>query len=400
MAKGIGSFFDIDESDVRQTFEFQRERDRFKENMEFLNSMSVEEHTLYKKWQELNVDRVKMFKKKSTIGRYYDWLWRPADIRDKDRTIAEVEAIDPVVSKATGRGVDKWIDVRSLIHTMSLAQNPGRLVRFFVTDKMTDKLLGVIALSSDVSSLKVRDDYIGWTKDNKFVDGRLNNLAIASTICATQPLGFNFLGGKLVAALTTSSPIRDTWYEDYGDPLVGITTTSLYGQFSQYSGMIHFKSMGLSAGKILMKPDDEFYDIWVEYIKETDPETYKNAMETESGQVKTGAKNNVITAILKKLGLKVGDYEHGYQRGVYYASLYENSNEFLRNEVTFDQLVLKDKYFHDIKGAVDWWRPKAIRRYEKLHEQGRLNDSSLFYLPMIGMSWEEARETYLKDVGR
>ena len=49
----------------------------------------------------------------------------------------------------------------------------------------------------------IRDDYIKWTRDNKFVEHKLNNTAIATTICSTQPGGYNMLMGKLVAALTT-----------------------------------------------------------------------------------------------------------------------------------------------------------------------------------------------------
>ena len=48
----------------------------------------------------------------------------------------------------------------------------------------------------------VRDNYIGWNKENKFKEGKLNHTTIASTIVCTQPLGYNFLGGKLVAMMT------------------------------------------------------------------------------------------------------------------------------------------------------------------------------------------------------
>ena len=61
------------------------------------------------------------------------------------------------------------------------------------------KYLGVITLGSDVSSISSREDYIGWNKDNKFKDKKLNNTCIASTIVPIQPLGYNFLLGKLLA---------------------------------------------------------------------------------------------------------------------------------------------------------------------------------------------------------
>ena len=64
-------------------------------------------------------------------------------------------------------------------------------------------------MGSDVTSLGARDTFIGWTKDNKFKDGKLKHTSIGTTIYVAQPLGFNFLGGKLVAALVTSSVVRE-----------------------------------------------------------------------------------------------------------------------------------------------------------------------------------------------
>ena len=48
----------------------------------------------------------------------------------------------------------------------------------------------------------------------------------------------------------------------------------------------------------------------------------------------------------------------------------------------------------------NWWKKKAIRRYTKLLEQDRIKDETLFYNDMFNMTWEEAREKYLTDVGR
>ena len=36
----------------------------------------------------------------------------------------------------------------------------------------------------------------------------------------------------------------------------------------------------------------------------------------------------------------------------------------------------------------------------KMLEQGRIKDETLFYNDMFNMTWEEAKEKYLTDVGR
>jgi hypothetical protein len=104
--------------------------------------------------------------------------------------------------------------------------------------------------------------------------------------------------------------------------------------------------------------------------------------------------------IFKELGLKGSHYQHGFKRGVYFAQMYENGNEFLRNEIAEDQLIMKDKFVDSDEYTMKWWKPKAIKRYEKLHEEGRIKPESLFYLDIIGMSWEDCKEKYLKEVGR
>ena len=207
-------FFDIPE------FDFEGEKIKFIKNLDFLKSMSVQEQTLYKKWQEFNKDDYGIRRKANKFNSLYHKLWKPTDITNKELTIKEIESINPVVEYIPSEGASTWTLYRMLIHTMDWNANPGRNQKYVIKDKTTDKVLGLVSLGSDVTSIKVRDDYIGWSKDNKFVDHKLNNTAIASTIVCTQPLGFNFLGGKLIAALTTSSAVREQWYKDYEDILM------------------------------------------------------------------------------------------------------------------------------------------------------------------------------------
>jgi hypothetical protein len=58
------------------------------------------------------------------------------------------------------------------------------------------------------------------------------------------------------------------------------------------------------------------------------------------------------------------------------------------------------KLENDVDSVVGWWKPKAIKRYEKLHTENRLNNEILFYNKMIDMTWDEAKQTYIGDVGR
>ena len=378
-------------------FNYELEKKKFIDNMDFLKDMSVEESTLWKKWEEFNKDPQFFMDRADTIDRLEKTIWQPTDIFNKELTIQEINSISPIVEpveQGNAKANEDWILTRRLIHSMEFTPNPGRNLKFYVKDKSTNKVLGLICLGSDVTSLGVRDELIGWTKENKFQDGKLNHTAIGTTICCVQPLGFNMLGGKLIAALTTCSDVRNQWKKDYGDTLVGVTTTSLYGAHSQYNGIPHWKTLGESAGKIMIKPDDSVYLVWNKWLKENHPEEHHKAVTT------TGPKQNVINRVFRHLGIKGKDYEHGFKRGVFFANMYENGLNYLRNEIKDEDLVMKQKYVLDYDRINSWWKPKAIRRYTTLFNDNRIKPETLFYGDVVGMTWEECKNKYLGEVGR
>ena len=379
-------------------FDYELEKQKFIDNMDFLKSMSVQEQTLYKKWQEFNKDE-KLMSQITSLDVISNQLWKPTDINNLEQTIQEINDLEPIVEYTQDNA--KWTLLRQGISSMEFVANPGRNIKFYVKDKVSNKYLGVICMGSDVTSLGSRDEYIGWTRDNKFKDGKLNHTAIGTSIIATQPLGYNFLGGKLVSALVTCSTIRDKWQEMYNETLVGATTTALYGIHSQYNGIPHWKTLGETKGKISIKPDDSAYDVWHQWLKDNKTEKYEKLVELRpNGQPQTGIKQKIIQMIYQELGIKRAKYEHGFKRGAYYADIYENGRPFLRNEINEDELVMKEKYKLDYDRIINWWKPKAIRRYEKLHKENRLKPEQLFYSDIIGMSWEETKEKYLGDIGR
>jgi len=402
------SFWDTEPQ--KPVFDFESEKRKLIENMDYLMTMSVQEQTLYKKWVELQEPT--MLEAKSQIASYYDTQWKPTDINNKELTIKEIESLDPYVEIVDDpKESTKWAAVRRMIHTMDFTANPGRNVKINVKDRVSGKLLGQISLASDVTAMGVRDNFIGWTKDNKFVDGKLNNTTIASTIVCTQPLGYNFLGGKLIAMMTTVPEVRNYWKSKYDNVLIAVGTTSLYGIHSQYNGIPLFKTLGESAGKISLKPDDKFYDPWHQWIKENKADWYMENITRErarnganmgyeaNGPV-SGIKQKILGQIFKECGIKATEYHHGFKRGVYMAMMYENGCEFLRNEITEDKLILKDKFKQGTEYINKWWKKHAISRYTKLHDEGRIKPEHLFYIDAIGISWEEMKAKYLSEVGR
>ena len=295
-----------DTEPTKPEFNYDVEKKKFIDNLNYLSSMSVEEQTLYKKWQEWNGDLKNTMPKKANIALHYESLWFPTDIYNKELTISEIEALEPYVEIVDDNAKEstRWTEIRKLIHTMEFVANPGRNVKIYVKDKVSGKILGQISLGSDITSLGVRDAYIGWSKDNKFKEGKLNNTSIATTIVSTQPFGYNFLGGKLIAALATSPIVRNYWKKKYDNVLIALGTTSLYGIHSQYNGIPHFKTLGESKGKISTKPDDSVYDPWHQWLKENHSDWYKREITEE--RERNGAnmgyeRNGPVSGIKQKI---------------------------------------------------------------------------------------------------
>ena len=384
------------------SFDYDSEKAKFITNMNKLKAMSVEESVFYKKWMEIKNYRNYMPKSEEVKAK----IWRPSDINDKDRTLAEIKFLKPrifYVEPTNKVHMDDWLMIRIFCHTMSYEQTPGRFIRFLIVDDNSGQYLGAISISNDVMALTCRDNYIGWTSQNRIVDKRLIHSAIGSCIMGTQPFGYNFLGGKLAAVLILSQYVRDTWKRVVGKTLVGMTTTSLYGPNSMYCGIPYWHGCGCSAGKISIKPDDNMYSSWHEYIKKNRTEEYERKTikkDSKNGPV-TGVKQRILEIIFRELGISASKYNHGFERGVYYACFYDQTRDFLSGKMVDESKLTVTKRFQaDSTGMIEWWREKALKRYAKLHDENRLKPDILYYNKMADMSYSAAKKAYFGEVGR
>jgi len=228
-------------------------------------------------------------------------------------------------------------------------------------------------LNKSVRFYLTTTEWIGWIKYDKFDKSKLNNTAIATSIIPVQPFGFNFLGGKLIACLSTLESIRNEWEKRYKDKLVGLTTTSLYGSFSMYNSIPLWKKLGESKGGILLLPDDDIWKFWLNWFKTNHNEKYVTTLSD------TGPKQNSLRLILKYLGINGKQYEHGHLKGVYFSPFYKNTKEYLRNEIDKNELILDTKIEKGLDYILDWWKPKAINRYKTLFKKKKLETEPLWY---------------------
>jgi hypothetical protein len=390
-------------------------RDAVIKDLSYASEMNVGEYTLFQKWQEIHlryptrevstlfgnqtmmVDR----EQEELIKSVQSNIWIPEHVDDYLK-------LEPVLVYTKEVGLSEtWNCIRTFTSTMKNNSNIGRNLNYIVMDKKSGKYLGVICISGDFLDLTPRDKYIGWDRKEK-TSGMINHTAIGSTIVPLQPLGFNYVGGKLLALMCLTDEVQYQWEKQYKDKLVGVTTTSLYGKtkaggLSQYDNLKHWKKMGYSSGSVSYECTKPTVKMLRDWIAANYPQKYFEwyvAKRPDSGQpYKRDHKNRSYNFAYSKLNIPKELIRTEHQRGIYFSPLYTNTNEYLCGKIKEDQLV--KAFDTSYEYIANLWKEKyAAKRIKSLTEQNRVTDETLFYADQIYMTWEETKEKYMSQVGR
>jgi len=66
-----------------------------------------------------------------------------------------------------------------------------------------------------------------------------------------------------------------------------------------------------------------------------------------------------------------------------------------------DTVIGDKKFDNSFDILVDLWKDRyASKRIKSLLVKDRMSHNTLFYDDLIGMSWKEAKEKYIKEIGR
>ena len=117
---------------------------------------------------------------------------------------------------------------------------PGRELRWIVREKRTQKVIGFIRFGSPVINSKPRNNWLGKAPDLSIFN---RHAVMGFAIVPSQPFGYNYLGGKLLALLCVSHFARETINDVFEKDIGLFETTSLYGSTtsaSQYDGLKPF----------------------------------------------------------------------------------------------------------------------------------------------------------------
>ena len=143
------------------------------------------------------------------------------------------------------------------------ANIPGRELRWMVYEKNTKKLIGFIRFGSPTINSKPRNIWLGKPANLSLMN---RHTAMGFVIVPSQPFGYNYLGGKLLALLCCSHFARETISKVFDKEIALFETTSLYGSTtsaSQYDGLKPFmRYKGLTESKFTpLLHDDAFHKL-------------------------------------------------------------------------------------------------------------------------------------------
>ena len=283
-------------------------------------------------------------------------------------------------------GIDQ-IKYRRVLRAVSSHNNedniPGRELRMMIYEKNTNKIVGFIRMQSPLINSKPRNLWLGKAPDLKIFN---RHAVMGFAIVPTQPFGYNYLGGKLLALMCISHFMREKLNEVFEKDIALFETTSLYGSSSsssQYDGLKPFiRHKGLTDSKFIpVLYAKAFHDLHNEFKEHNNGQPLT---ENKASSKKLKRQTKMISLIrnsledlnkLKEFNDVIEMAHNLTEKKRFYMSTYgyENVREVILGEQ--DKLIRGqnwDKFY--LENVISWWKKKAGKRYEKLKKENRFRD--------------------------
>ena len=257
---------------------------------------------------------------------------------------------------------------------------PGRELRWIVYEKNSGKIIGFIRFGSPTINSKPRNEWLGEPANLSLLN---RHACMGFAIVPSQPFGYNYLGGKLLALLCVSHFAREEVSKVFEKDIALFETTSLYGSTtsaSQYDGLKPFiRYKGLTDSKFLPLLHNEAFHRLHDRFTRLNNNTPLTDNRASSKKLKRQTK--MISIIrnslkdkekLKEFNDVINNAFTLTQRKSSYTSDYGYANirEVLLGK---DEKLVRgpnwDKFHLD--NIISWWKRKATKRYENLHRDNR-----------------------------
>ena len=257
---------------------------------------------------------------------------------------------------------------------------PGRELRWLVREKNSGKIMGFIRFGSPTINSKPRNNWLGRAPDLSVFN---RHAVMGFAIVPSQPFGYNYLGGKLLALMCVSHYAREQVSKVFEKDIALFETTSLYGSTtsaSQYDGLkpfIRYKGLTDSQFTPLLHKES-FHKLHNKFKEWNHGEPLT---ENRASSKKMKRQNKMISIIRNSLKdeEKLNEFNSIIQmafgltqrKRAYVADYgYQNVKEVILGE---HKKLIKgqnwEKFEYD--NIIKWWKKKAGKRYEKLKSEGR-----------------------------
>ena len=257
---------------------------------------------------------------------------------------------------------------------------PGRELRWMVYEKNSGKIIGFIRFGSPTINSKPRNQWLGEPANLSLLN---RHACMGFAIVPSQPFGYNYLGGKLLALLCVSHFAREEVSKVFEKDIALFETTSLYGSTtsaSQYDGLKPFiRYKGLTDSKFLPLLHNEAFHRLHDRFTRLNNNTPLTDNRASSKKLKRQTKMVSIIKNSLKNKEKLKEFNDVInnaftltQRKRAYTSDYGYANikEVLLGKD--DKLVRGPNWdkFH-LDNIISWWKRKATKRYQSLKKDGR-----------------------------
>lgn len=313
------------------------------------------------------------FKREEIIVKHRKWIDKNIEVARnnlaKGIDVLNSE-IDPIIEVCETEKQHRLFRILRYYWSSPYSEYVGRRIKLIIRDRALPNkpVIGIAALGSPIIHIPERDDFIGWDKNT-----RTKNLIYtldAYVIGALPPYNY-LLGGKLISYILASNEVREIYRKKYqgqvtltekrvANKLVGIFTTSLYGNSSQYNRMkfndeLLYKPIGQTKGFGTLHLSEETIHLMIKFLK-------------SKGVVvghKFGDGPSWVMRVIRSAGELLGfdsDFllKHSFKRNIYFIPLASEFKAFLNGETK--QPKFKNYSKNDL---VQFWKTRWLENRKK-----------------------------------
>lgn len=308
------------------------------------------------------------FKRKEIIEKNKKWIDKHINLAKENLANGAdvlVSNIDPIIEVCETKRQHELFRILRYYWSSPYSEYVGRRIKLIIRDKALSgkPVIGIAALGSPIIHIPERDDFIGWDKVT-----RTRNLiyVLDAYVIGALPPYNHLLGGKLVSYILASNEVREIYRKKYKDQititeqrvankLVGIFTTSLYGNSSQYNRLKYnnelvYLHIGQTKGYGTLHLSERTIDLMIKLL--------------ESKGVKIGNEfgngpswvMRVIRSAGEILGFD-GDFllKHSFKRNIYFIPLAKQAKAFLNGTTRVPHFNNYSK-----KELVEYWKKRWL----------------------------------------